>query len=227
MRKLIVITALIATILYGCASQQLSPTYDAKPEPQKIEQPKNITIPEQHPPEIENASLEEEINETYSDSTIKIASFNIQIFGKSKREKEDVMDVLEKIVRNFDIVAVQEFRDKSETTLPYFVDRINSVEGDEYAYVGSLRLGRTSSKERYAFIYNKRTINFKDISEVYDDSLDIFEREPFIAAFSAGKFDFTLVNIHTKPTDAKSEIQALADVDKYAGIDPISILDHA
>ncbi len=52
----------------------------------------------------------------YSDDTIKIASFNIQIFGKSKRQKEDVMEILTKTVRNFDIVAVQEFRDKSEKT---------------------------------------------------------------------------------------------------------------
>ncbi len=53
----------------------------------------------------------------YCNDTIKIATFNIQIFGKSKRQKEDVMDTLTKIVRHFDIAAVQEFRDKSEKTL--------------------------------------------------------------------------------------------------------------
>ncbi len=79
-------------------------------EPQKIGRP---------------AGLEEAVNET-----IKIAPFNIRIFGKSEREKEDVMQVLEKIVRNFDIVAIQELRDKSEMTLPYFVDRINAL-GDK------------------------------------------------------------------------------------------------
>ncbi len=52
----------------------------------------------------------------YSDNTIKIARFNIQIFGKSKRQKEDVIEILTKIVRHFDIVAVQEFRDKAEKT---------------------------------------------------------------------------------------------------------------
>lgn len=164
-------------------------------EQQKIEQP---------------ATLDEAVNET-----IKIASFNIQIFGKSKREKEEVMQVLEKIVRNFDIVAIQEFRDKSETTLPYFVDRINA-QGEQYGFVGSPRLGRTVSKEKYAFIYNKNTVYYRDISFVYDDILDVFEREPFIAAFRSGDFDYTLVNIHTKPDDATNEIHALADVIMYA-----------
>ncbi len=58
----------------------------------------------------------------FSNETIKIATFNIQIFGKAKRQKEDVMEVLTKTVRNFDIIAIQEIRDKSETTLPFVVN---------------------------------------------------------------------------------------------------------
>ena len=37
-------------------------------------------------------------------TTAKIAAFNIQVFGRAKRQKEDVMAVLTKIVREFDIV---------------------------------------------------------------------------------------------------------------------------
>ncbi|MCP4373451.1 MAG: hypothetical protein GY797_35920, partial [Deltaproteobacteria bacterium] len=121
------------------------------------------------------------------------------------------MEVLTKIVRNFDIVAVQEFRDKSEMTLPYFVKEINELSGDEYKYVDSIRLGRTSSKEKYAFIYNTVTVSFNNFSYVYSDSDDVFEREPFIAYFSSGDFDFVLINIHTKPGDATTEINAFRD----------------
>ena len=149
---------------------------------------------------------------TYSNDTIKIATFNIQIFGKTKRQKEDVMEILTKTVRNFDIIAVQEFRDKSETTLPYFVDKINEMDGDKYAFTGSTRLGRSSSKERYAFIYNTKTVSFKDFSYVYEDVNDVFEREPFVAYFESGNFDYVLINIHTKPDDATEEINALDDV---------------
>jgi hypothetical protein len=50
-----------------------------------------------------------------TDDTITIAAFNIQILGKSKREKTEVMDVLARTVREFDVVLVQEIRDASET----------------------------------------------------------------------------------------------------------------
>lgn len=122
------------------------------------------------------------------------------------------MEVLVKTVRNFDIIAVQEFRDKSMTTLPYFVEKINEVDGDRYKYEASSRLGRTNSKERYAFIYNTRTVSFNGKSYVYSDTNDVFEREPFVSSFKAGEFDFVLINIHAKPTDATAEIDHLDDV---------------
>ena len=45
-----------------------------------------------------------------SDNKIKIAAFNIQVFGTSKASKPEVMDTLAKIVRTYDIIAVQEIR---------------------------------------------------------------------------------------------------------------------
>jgi hypothetical protein len=42
--------------------------------------------------------------------TIKVASFNIQVFGTSKLKKPQVMDVLVKVIRRFDVVAIQEVR---------------------------------------------------------------------------------------------------------------------
>ena len=49
--------------------------------------------------------------------TIKIASFNIQIFGQSKSSKQEVMDILVQIIRDFDIVAIQEIRDAAGTSI--------------------------------------------------------------------------------------------------------------
>ena len=43
-------------------------------------------------------------------ATIRIASFNIQVFGESKADKPDVMAVLAETIRRFDIVAIQEVR---------------------------------------------------------------------------------------------------------------------
>lgn len=147
------------------------------------------------------------------ETAIKVASFNIQVFGRTKREKDDVMNILVRIVREFDVMLVQEIRDSSETTAQFYLDKINAMDGPDYAFVKSARLGRTSSKEAYAYFYNTDTVDFIEGSDyVFDDTLDgedDFEREPYIASFRSGNFDFTLVGIHTKPDDAEHEISEL------------------
>jgi len=149
-----------------------------------------------------------------SESALRVAAFNIQIFGKTKREKEDVMDVLKKIAQEFDIMLVQEIRDAEEQTASYYCQKINEAVGySKYDFIESERLGRSSSKEAYAYFYNTDRVQFIEGSQyVYNDTYDIFEREPYIASFRSGNFDFTLVGIHTKPEDANSEIGHLADV---------------
>ena len=139
--------------------------------------------------------------------TVTIAAFNIQIFGRTKRQKDHVMDVLTDIAREFDVVLVQEIRDSSEETAPTYLEQINQKPGPTYAYIRSPRLGRTTSKEAYAYFYNTESVEFIQGSDhVYQDTDDAFEREPYIASFRSGGFDFTLVGIHTKPDDAPNEI---------------------
>jgi deoxyribonuclease-1-like protein len=158
-------------------------------------------------PDEEPETPEEPSTPVEPPSTIEVAAFNIQIFGRTKRAKLDVMDVLSDTVREFDVVLVQEIRDSSETTAPIFLDHINAMDGPEYAFVRSERLGRSSSKEAYAYFYNTETVSYLDgTAHVWDDVDDVFEREPYIASFSSGSFDFTLVGIHTKPDDAENEI---------------------
>jgi endonuclease/exonuclease/phosphatase family metal-dependent hydrolase len=146
--------------------------------------------------------------------TLKIAAFNIQIFGKTKREKKDVMDVLIKIGQEFDVMLVQELKYADENTAPYYLEKINEAVGySKYDFKRSERLGRSSSKEAYAYFYNTDKVEFIEGSDyVYNDTDDVFEREPYIASFRGGNFDFTLVGVHTKPNDADSEISNLPDV---------------
>src|SRR5690606_23041304 len=89
-------------------------------------------------------------------NAVRIASFNIQVFGESKIAKPRVAALLAEIVRQFDIVAVQEIRSK-QNILPQFVDMLNAT-GRHYDYVIGPRLGRTSSKEQYAFIFDTASI---------------------------------------------------------------------
>ena len=148
--------------------------------------------------------------------SIRIAAFNIQIFGRSKRNKTDVMEALIRIAREFDVILVQEIRDSSEETAHYFLQLINEASDHTYEYIRSERLGRTTSKEAYAYFYNNKTVDFIEGSDfVYNDTDDVFEREPYIANFKSGSFDFTLVGIHVKPDDAYAEIGNLTLVVQY------------
>lgn len=149
---------------------------------------------------------------------ITIASFNIQVFGESKIAKHDVVDVLTRVVRNFDIVAVQEVRAKSDSVIPQFLSAINA-DGSRYQFVIGPRLGRTVSKEQYTFIYDSTRIEI-DPSSVgtSPNPGDRLHRPPLHARFrvranppEAG-FSFWLVDTHTDPDEVSAEVNALADV---------------
>ena len=157
-------------------------------------------------------------NPSYDSETLRIGAFNIQVFGKSKVSKPNVMDVLAKIIRTYDVMAIQEIRDKSQTALPKLVELVNA-NGTQYAYIVGERLGRTSSKEQYAYIYNSQTVKLNGTPETYPEpnGTDPFHREPYIASFEVlnGCFDVTLIVIHTDPDEATEEINALDAVVKY------------
>ena len=153
--------------------------------------------------------------------TISIANFNIQVYGVSKADKPDVMPVLGDTIRNFDLVSIQEIRDSSNTALDALLKEVNGIDG-AYAYVVSPRLGRTSSKEQYAFLYNTSKIVFVEGSEfTFDDVNDDFHREPFFARFTAGKFSFYVGSLHTDPDDATHEIRSIG-----ASIDAVPRKDN-
>lgn len=150
--------------------------------------------------------------------TIRIASFNIQVFGTSKLSNPNVMNILAQVARQFDVMAIQEIRSKSDDVLPRFVEMINA-NGGHYEFLIGDRLGRTNSKEQYAFIYDATRIEF-DPKCVYtvDDPDDLLHREPMVARFRvrgvppSEAFSFTLIDIHTDPDVARQEVDALAKV---------------
>ena len=149
---------------------------------------------------------------------ILVASFNIQVFGESKLAKGNVVDVLARVVRHFDIVAIQEVRAKSDGILPTFVQAVNA-DGSRYQFVLGPRLGRTVSKEQYAFVYDTERIEVDPASVgTVPDPGDRLHRPPLHARFRTRiipqemAFTFWLVDIHTDPDEVPQEVDALADV---------------
>jgi len=75
-----------------------------------------------------------------SNETLRIGAFNIQVFGVTKASKPEVMDVLADIIRTYDIIAIQEIRDASQTALPSLVDKFHYIFASTQKYRQSLRL---------------------------------------------------------------------------------------
>lgn len=149
---------------------------------------------------------------------VLVASFNIQVFGESKMAKKNVVEVLARVVRNFDIVAIQEVRAKSDSIVPEFV-RIVNADGSRYHHVIGPRQGRTVSKEQYAFIYDTDRIEVDPASVgIVPDPAGRLHRPPMHARFrtrvtpAAMAFTFWLVDIHTDPDEVPQELDALTDV---------------
>lgn len=148
--------------------------------------------------------------------TIRIASFNIQTFGKSKASKPYVMQALAQVVRGFDVIAIQEIRTQDDRFIPNFLRDYVNTSGAVYDAKVSRRLGRTSSTEQYAFIYNTATVMaHPTFCAVVPDPEDRLHREPYAALFRTRivepykPFTFTLINTHTDPDEIPEELDAL------------------
>ena len=148
---------------------------------------------------------------------IRIATFNLHVFGEKKVHDSQVMDYLVQICRHFDIIAVQEIRSQHQNVLPLLVQALNA-DGSHYEYVIGPRLGRSASKEQYAYIFDAVSVEV-DRNKVYtlQDDDDLLHREPLVATFRVrgpkpeAAFTFNLVNIHVDPDEIDRELDVLDD----------------
>lgn len=144
---------------------------------------------------------------------IRIASFNIQVFGTNKLKQPEVAEVLVDVVRRFDVIAIQELRSREDSVVPEFLALVNQTRRRYESIVGP-RLGRTTSKEQYVYLYDSARIELVAGSAYsLSDPQDNLHREPLVAQFrTRNGFSFTLVNIHTDPDEVKLELDVLDDV---------------
>ena len=77
--------------------------------------------------------------------------------------------------------ASKQFKSEADVTFE-LVDVVNS-NGAQYNYVVSERLGRTTSQEQYAYIYNTQTVKQVGEPHTYPEpsGTDPFHRQPYIA----------------------------------------------
>ncbi len=149
--------------------------------------------------------------------TVRIATFNLNVFGEKKAADRAAVDYLVQICRHFDVIAVQEIRSQHQNILPLFVEAMNA-DGSHYEYVIGPRLGRSDSKEQYAYIFDAQSVEV-DRNKVYtlQDDDDLLHREPLVATFRVRgpkpeeAFTFNLVNVHVDPDETDRELDVLDD----------------
>ncbi|MFO0820972.1 MAG: endonuclease/exonuclease/phosphatase family protein [Pirellulales bacterium] len=150
--------------------------------------------------------------------TIRIASFNLRQFDERRLQSPGAVELLAKILRQFDVIAVQEITGRSQELLPALCDRINS-QGAYYDYVVGPRLGRGNTKEQYAFLYDRASVEV-DRNQLYtvEDRDDLLHREPLVGWFRVRgpnaneAFTFSLVNVRVDERETVQELNVLDDV---------------
>lgn len=156
--------------------------------------------------------------DTVKPPTVRIATFNLQLFGRHKIDNPFVMESLVKLLRQFDVVALQEICSKQQDILPILVERLNRSDR-QFDYLIGPRVGRTDNKEQFAFIFDTATIE-TDRQQLYtvDDPEDLIHREPLVGWFRSKlvpareAFTFTLVNVHLDAELEDREIRVLPEL---------------
>ncbi|ESO84987.1 hypothetical protein LOTGIDRAFT_168246 [Lottia gigantea] len=148
----------------------------------------------------------------YSVSALHLAAFNIRRLSARAVSNTAALDHMIQIVSRYDIAVIEEVMDL--TGIGKIVSGLNSKGSVKYAFVHSSKIGRTSYKEYYGFIYRTDKVSVKKTYQ-YNDVPDWFEREPFSVLFhvpTAAIKDFVLTGTHIKPSDAPAEIGHLPTV---------------
>jgi deoxyribonuclease-1-like protein len=146
-----------------------------------------------------------------AEKTLKMASFNIQVFGPAKVSKPIISQTLLSILERYDLVFIQEIRDNENTAIHTLLARLRAKTSRDFKLRLSERLGRGEMKEQYAYIYDAAKVEALD-SYVFDDKDDHFEREPFVGHFEADGLEFSIAGIHITPTDVMGELSKLNGV---------------
>lgn len=152
-------------------------------------------------------------------ATITIASWNIQQFGPGKSDDPVRLQRIAEVIKEFDVVAIQEITDKDVLGRPV-IDGLTKILRAEYrrSYAGILgpRTGCEDGRlEQYAILFDSEILQ-----EVHSETLpgdpnhpDKMCHNPLVATFrlsdTEGRFTFTLVVVHTDPVPVSALIEDL------------------
>lgn len=137
---------------------------------------------------------------------VKLVSWNIQNFGKSKSDNE--INFIANSLKNFDIITLQEVvaGDGGAQAVAKLADELNR-KGSKWDYVVSNPTSGSKASERYAFIW--KTARIKIIHKAWLDQnyQTEIDREPFLSTFEYQNKRFTIVSFHAIPKSKHPETE--------------------
>jgi endonuclease/exonuclease/phosphatase family metal-dependent hydrolase len=141
-----------------------------------------------------------------TNKNVLIATWNLTNFGQQKRLKGH-LQIMAEIIRPFDVVAIQEVADNLS-----HLDNLMKELGSGWDAVYTDPAG---NEERLGYIYKtarvkpiglaaelamrgyeRAKISIEGIGPEDESQFPGFNRNPYMVGFVAGKFEFTLVNVH-------------------------------
>jgi endonuclease/exonuclease/phosphatase family metal-dependent hydrolase len=132
--------------------------------------------------------------------SISICSWNLKDFGVSKSDNE--IDFIASILNKYDVISIQEVTTSpgGAQAVAKLVDNLNRRgKSWDYAISDPTSSETGHSSERYAFIWNKKTV-----ARIGKSWLDGFyaskiDREPYFTTFKKDGKEFTIAGFHAKP----------------------------
>lgn len=138
-----------------------------------------------------------------------LGTWNLREFGNNKyggRMVESLFYIAE-IISRFDLIAIQEVRDNLEE-----INAVCRILGNDWGiFISVVTQGTSGNKERLVFIYDKRTVSFRDIAGQIilpgTNNENQFARAPYVIRFQSGwlKFDICTVHIYYGKDSVTSE----------------------
>jgi len=150
--------------------------------------------------------------------TIRIASFSLEAFGESKLKKATVVETIARLIRQFDVIALQHIQSKQQNIVPELLDKVNQSDR-RYDYCIGPRVGSASNQQQYAFLFDTDRLE-TDRPQLYtiDDPQALIEFDPLVGWFRCKAvppdkaFTFTLVNLRLDPLSNGRELKLLPDL---------------
>ncbi|WP_145172283.1 exonuclease/endonuclease/phosphatase family protein [Rubripirellula lacrimiformis] len=155
--------------------------------------------------------------------SIKVASWAMDGFGPTKLSNLAVRKHVSAVVRQFDVIALQQIASIERDLVPRLVEIINGgqVAGyqNRYDYVLGESSGPTGRQEQLAYIFDTTKV-LVDRRQAYtvEDPQQQMTYDPLVASFRAAKPDsqtawtFTLVNLRIDLARAPAEVALLPQV---------------